>query len=161
MEVYSYDEITKEFIGVCIAYESPLEPGVYHQPAHTTTIAPPENQDIEHKMVIWENNSWKFQDRPPREKTIEELHQEDVANFVPPTAMELLRSQRDKKLKNTDWMVMRALTTTGTIPEELKTYMQELRDLPSVSEPRRIQEDEMLYVLDPESVQWPKIPENL
>jgi hypothetical protein len=163
MEVYSYDEITKEYIGKSIAFESPLEPGVYHYPARTTTIIPPENSDPINEMVVWNENNknWEIVERPPREKTFEELRQEDIDNFIPPTAMDLLRIQRDKRLKRTDWLVMRALTTTGTIPEGLKTYMQELRDLPSVSEPRMIQEDVMFYVLDPESVQWPVFPDNL
>ena len=163
MEVYSYNSETCEYIGITTAFESPMEPGVYHHPACTTTIKPPTNNDPEHKMITWdkENKKWSIVDRPPREKTIEELRQEVIDNFVPPTAMELLRAQRNKKLKNIDWMITRYLTTTGIIPEELKIYMQQLRDLPSVSEPRRIQKDVMLYVLDPESVQWPVFPENL
>jgi hypothetical protein len=160
MEVYSYNQETFEYIGTTIAFESPLEPGTYHYPAHTTTIVPPTNNDPEHKMITWdkENKKWSILDRPPREKTIEELRQEDIDNFVPPTAMELLRAQRDKKLKNIDWMVTRYLTTTGTIPEELKNYMQQLRDIPEHTNPRMIQESEMFYVLDPESVVWPEIP---
>jgi hypothetical protein len=111
-------------------------------------------------MITWdkENKNWSIVDRPPREKTIEELRQEDIANFIPPTPMELLRAQRDKKLKAIDWMVTRYITTTGTIPEELKNYMQQLRDIPEHTNPRMIQESEMFYVLDPESVVWPEMP---
>ena len=161
MEVYSYNQETFEYIGTTIAFESPLEPGVYHHPAYTTTTVPPTNNDPEHKMITWDKEKWSIVDRPPREKTIEELRQEDIDNYVPPTAMELLRTQRDKRLKNIDWMVTRYLTTTGIIPEQLKIYMQELRDLPAISEPRSIKKDVMLYVLDDESVQWPVFPENL
>ena len=162
MQVYSYNPSTKEYIGTTIAFESPLEPGVYHYPAHTTTIAPPENNDKDNKMIIWNSNNkaWSVVERPPREKTFEELRQEEIDNYVPPTPMELLRSKRDKKLKQADWMAMRALTTTGVIPEELKIYMQELRDLPSISEPKSIKEDSMLYLLDETSVNWPVLPEN-
>lgn len=158
MEVYSYDQNTHEYIGKTIAFESPLEKGVYHYPAHTTIIAPPENDDIEHKMVVWDIDAWRFKNRPPREKTIEEMHEEDIANFKPPTPMELLRNARDKRLRAVDWAVMRSLTTTGTIPEELKNYMQALRDLPENSNPTMIKEDVMLYVLDESSVIWPVKP---
>ena len=160
MEVYSYNDETCEYIGTTIAFESPLEPGVYHHPACTTTIKPPINNDPEHKMITWdkENKKWSIVDRPPREKTLEELRQEDIDNFIPPTPMELLRTQRDKKLKAIDWMVTRYITTTGTIPEELKNYMQQLRDIPEHTNPRMIQESEMFYVLDPESVVWPEMP---
>lgn len=160
MEVYSYNDETCEYIGITTAFESPLEPGVYHHPACTTTIKPPTNNDPEHKMITWdkENKKWSIVDRPPREKTIEELHQEDIDNFVPPTPMELLRNARDKRLKAVDWAVTRSLTTTGIIPEELKNYMQELRDLPANSNPTMIKEDVMLYVLDESSVIWPTKP---
>lgn len=163
MEVYSYNDETCEYIGITTAFESPLEPGVYHHPACTTTIKPPHNEDPEYKMITWdkENKKWSIVDRPPHEKTIEELRQEDIDNYVPPTPMELLRIQRNKRLRAVDWIVMRSLTTIGTIPEELKTYMQELRDMPQNSEPRSIKVDDMLYVLDGESVQWPVFPENL
>ncbi len=160
MEVYSYNSETCEYIGITTAFESPMEPGVYHHPACTTTIKPPTNNDPEHKMITWdkENKKWSIVDRPPREKTLEELRQEDIDNFIPPTPMELLRAQRDKKLKAIDWMVTRYITTTGTIPEELKNYMQQLRDIPEHTNPRMIQESEMFYVLDPESVVWPEMP---
>lgn len=158
MEVYSYDQNTHEYIGKTIAFESPLEKGVYHHPAHTTIIAPPENDDIEHKMVVWDIDAWRFKDRPPKEKTLEEMRQEDIDNYKVPTPMELLRYARNKRLKEVDWIVMRSLTTTGTIPEELKVYMQALRDLPDHSNPTMTKEDDMLYVLDESSVNWPVKP---
>ena len=86
------------------------------------------------------------------------MHEEDIANFKPPTPIELLRNARDKRLRAVDWAVMRSLTTTGTIPEELKNYMQALRDLPENSNPTMIKEDVMLYVLDESSVIWPVKP---
>ena len=158
MEVYSYDQNTHEYIGKTIAFESPLEKGVYHYPAHTTIVAPPENDDIEHKMVVWDIDAWRFKDRPPKEKTLEEMRQEDIDNYKVPTPMELLRHARNKRLKQVDWAVMRALTTTGTIPEELKVYMQALRDLPEHSNPTMTKEDDMLYVLDESSIDWPVSP---
>tara|TARA_Y100000389_G_C17307558_1_gene436208 strand:- start:284 stop:766 length:483 start_codon:yes stop_codon:yes gene_type:complete len=158
MQVYSYDKETREYIGKTIAFESPLEKGVYHYPACTTIIPPLENTDKENKMVVWDIDVWRLKDRPPREKTIEEMHQEDIDNFKPPTPMELLRNSRNKRLKAVDWAVMRSLTTTGTIPEELKNYMQALRDLPTNSNPTMIKEDVMLYVLDDSSVVWPVKP---
>lgn len=158
MDVYSYNQHTKEYIGMCTAHESPLEPGVYHIPACSTKMVPPINDDNEHKMIVWNETEWKIQDRPPREKTLEEIRQEDIDNFVPPTPMQILRAQRDKRLKAIDWMVTRSLTTTGVIPEELKNYMQQLRDIPEHTNPRLIQESEMFYVLDPESVVWPEMP---
>ena len=56
MQVYSYNPSTKEYIGTTTAFESPLEPGVYHYPAYSTTIIPPENNDKDNKMIIWNEN---------------------------------------------------------------------------------------------------------
>ena len=42
MEVYSYDPETKEYLGTTVADRSPLEKGVFHMPAFTTTVKPPE-----------------------------------------------------------------------------------------------------------------------
>jgi hypothetical protein len=42
MIVYSYSSYTLQYNGLTDAFESPLEPGVFHHPAHTTTIAPPD-----------------------------------------------------------------------------------------------------------------------
>jgi len=42
MIVYGYDQNTLKFTGITDAFESPLEPGVYHIPACSTQEAPPE-----------------------------------------------------------------------------------------------------------------------
>ena len=40
-----------------------------------------------------------------------------------------LRAERDTLLNETDWIVIKAKETGGTIPSAWKTYRQELRDL--------------------------------
>lgn len=50
-------------------------------------------------------------------------------------AMNILRIERNKKLSDLDWEVTKAMSTTGTVDAKLKTYMQELRDLPSSANP--------------------------
>lgn len=39
--VYAFDPRTREFIGMTVADESPLEPGVYLLPANTTDVPLP------------------------------------------------------------------------------------------------------------------------
>ena len=57
-----------------------------------------------------------------------------------------LRQERNKRLAECDWVVIRATSTNTPVPEEWKTYMQALRDLPSTTE-------------DPANPVWPVPPE--
>ena len=49
----------------------------------------------------------------------------DAANNV--------RTERDNKLAATDWVITKAKETSTNIPSAMKTYRQELRDLPTTS----------------------------
>jgi hypothetical protein len=57
-----------------------------------------------------------------------------------------LRSIRDDLLKQSDWVVIRSTSTDTPVPDEWKTYMQALRDLPSNTE-------------DPANPVWPVAPQ--
>ena len=56
--VYDYDSITKEYIGLTESYESPLEPGKFLLPAHSTNIEPPE--EIQGKARCFINEEWVY-----------------------------------------------------------------------------------------------------
>jgi len=56
-----------------------------------------------------------------------------------------LREERNKRLSQCDWVGIRAFTTNTPVPEEWKTYMQALRDLPATTE-------------DPSNPVWPQEP---
>ena len=56
MIVYSYDPETGEYLGIEEAQESPLEPGVYLLPAHSTLLPPPLTEGKE--LPIFINNEW-------------------------------------------------------------------------------------------------------
>ena len=58
-----------------------------------------------------------------------------------------LREERNKRLSQCDWVATRAFTTNTPVPEEWKTYMQALRDLPANTE-------------DPSNPVWPQEPTN-
>ena len=64
--------------------------------------------------------------------------------------MKLLREERDRRLKETDWRASSDLI----ISEAWKSYRQSLRDLPALSTPTLDSNDD----LDLTSVEWPTSP---
>ena len=56
-----------------------------------------------------------------------------------------LRQERNRRLTECDWVTLKAYSMGTPVPEEWKTYMQTLRDLPSTTE-------------DPENPVWPVQP---
>lgn len=56
--VYSYDPATGKYTGTTVADESPLEPGVYLLPAHSTETPPPEVG--EHEAALWDGETWSL-----------------------------------------------------------------------------------------------------
>lgn len=56
--VFAYHPVTKEFMGESIAYESPLEPGVFHLPANTTDITP--GAAVPNEALVWSDTSWRY-----------------------------------------------------------------------------------------------------
>ena len=57
-----------------------------------------------------------------------------------------LRAERDRRLAKCDWVVIRSTSTDTPVPDEWKTYMQALRDLPTTTE-------------DPANPVWPVAPQ--
>ena len=55
-----------------------------------------------------------------------------------------IRSQRDNLLSQSDWVIIKAKETGGTISSAWKSYRQDLRDIPSQS--------------DPDNITWPTKP---
>ena len=57
-----------------------------------------------------------------------------------------LRAERDRRLAATDWVTLKAYSTSTPVPEAWATYMQALRDLPATTG-------------DPKNPVWPAVPE--
>ena len=68
------------------------------------------------------------------------------------SAEDLLRKDRNKKLENTDWEMLKGLET-GADMTALKKYRQDLRDLPANSSPE-LDDNDVLT-----NVTWPTKPE--
>lgn len=66
----------------------------------------------------------------------------------------LLRIERDRRLAEVDWMIIKFMSLGQPIPSELSEYMQTLRELPTNSTPTLNE----YYELDLSSVTWPAKP---
>ena len=80
-------------------------------------------------------------EKPPKEEFEAKLQE-----LIDAQPWNELRAERDMRLAKCDWVVIRATSTDTPVPEEWKTYMQALRDLPTVTE-------------DPANPVWPVPPE--
>ena len=66
----------------------------------------------------------------------------------------LLRVERDKRLRDTDWVVTKAMENGTSVATNWKTYRQALRDLPASSTPKL----DTRGGLDHTSISWPTKP---
>ena len=78
-----------------------------------------------------------------------------VAELKAAEPMRLLRIKRDKLIGQSDWRIVMAKETGTNIPAAWKTYRQALRDLPASSDPKLIDDTDLL---DMSSVTWPTPP---
>ena len=86
-------------------------------------------------------------DNLPEEYTEEQYNQE-YSRQEEIVATEELRTERNRRLVECDWVVIRATSTDTPVPEEWKVYMQALRDLPAITE-------------DPANPVWPVRPDEV
>ena len=82
-------------------------------------------------------------EKPPKEEFEAKLQE-----LIDAQPLKELRTERNKRLAECDWVVIRATSTDTPVPEEWKVYMQALRDLPSTTE-------------DPANPVWPVRPDEV
>lgn len=101
------------------------------------------NIDLE---LIWNEEVGVYTEAPftiPTQQECDDYWNNTLKNEL---AVKALRRRRNKLLTECDWVVIRATSTDTSIPDEWKTYMQALRDLPSNTE-------------DPANPVWPVAPQ--
>jgi hypothetical protein len=93
----------------------------------------------------YEHLTWLSDDipKPTKEELLEKVEQLRVER-----PLKDLRIERDRRLTECDWVTLRSYSTDIPVPDEWKTYMQALRDLPSVTE-------------DPANPVWPVRPDEV
>ena len=90
----------------------------------------------EYELIVFPEG-WE---KPPKEEFEAKLQE-----LIDAQPWKELREERNKRLTRCDWVATKAFTTDTPIPDEWKTYMQALRDLPS-------------NTTDPENPVWPQAP---
>ena len=100
-------------------------------------------------MITYSTDDWNLKvwdtlvvdEKPPKEEFEAKLQE-----LIDAQPLKDLRTERNKRLTECDWVVTRATSTDTPVPDEWKTYMQTLRDLPSTTE-------------DPTNPVWPTSPQ--
>lgn len=110
---------------------------------------------IQTLMALYPDKAWTVDDdsydgigwgdMEESERPTEEFLELKRQELIDAQPLEKLREERNKRLSQCDWVTLKAYSTGAPVPEEWKTYMQALRDLPANTE-------------DPSNVTWPHEP---
>ena len=155
-KIYNYHPNTGEYLAQSRADESPLEPGVYLLPAHSTDLAPPQPPDT--MVAVFRGGAWHLEE-DHRGKTywladgsrhtvsaIGPMRADALDKAPPPPPSQVAlrkRNARNTALAATDWLVIRhqddllasrAPTLDETQLATLLRYRKALRDLPAVQD---------------------------
>ena len=147
--------------------ESPLEPGVFLQPANSVDSPAPPTFDSSTHEAIWsdETNTWTVkkiyiggynsQEEEDEDIARNQITEETVANI---DVNSFIRGKRNALLAETD--IFATISVDGpAMPESVKTYRQALRDLPSnVSNPSLSLVDGRIQL---NNVTWPNVPQEV
>ena len=98
-------------------------------------LVPKASFNVSGGKVFWHDN---------RSQPTEEQIQEKIAELQAAEPLRLLRLERDQLLSQSDWRDLPSYP--GSNQEAWRTYRQQLRDLPSTT--------------DPSNPTWPTAPEN-
>ena len=106
-----------------------------------------ENYGIDPSIGMSWGETWESIKLPEGwEKPPKEEFEAKLQELIDAQPWKELREERNRRLAQCDWVVIRSASTETTVPEEWKTYMQALRDLPA-------------NTMDPENPVWPTPPE--
>ena len=112
MLVYNYDSVLKFYVSTSEADESPLEPGVWLIPAHSTTIEPPFCTEDQIVVFQEDRQEWDIVD-----KVVEEYKEETEA--AKPEVTEEYKEMIKKKVEEKINLLIKA----GLTREEAESFM--------------------------------------
>lgn len=101
------------FVGVTLADESPLEPGVFLMPAQAIEAEPPKH--FPGQRCKWTGAKWEYEDIP--------------APTPAPTAKELCVAEAKRLLAKTDWSQLQDVAGSLMNVGAFMSYRAEIREL--------------------------------
>ncbi|MFO0386325.1 MAG: tail fiber assembly protein [Flavobacteriales bacterium] len=116
-KVFTYHPESGEFTGETIADESPLEPGVWHLPAYSTDVTPPDYQTG--MIRVWNGQSWEFKAAEVKASN-GSVDEDNAAAIV---------RQRNALLAASDWTQLSDAPHSDYEAEKWRYYRQALRDI--------------------------------
>lgn len=122
-----------------------------HTIVHAISLLAP---DANWSIMGDDYNTLQWLSDPALKPSLEALEQK-AAELNAAEPMRLLRIERDRRLAEVDWMVIKSLSLNQPVSTELSAYMQALRDLPNTATPTLTDR----YELDIDSVVWPTKPQ--
>ena len=111
-----------------------------NQPTYTS------EKNVSKLNTTWNADANVYTETPftiPTQQECEECWNSTLGSEI---ALKELRTKRNTLLADVDWVTLKAYSTDTPVPDEWKTYMQALRDLPSNAE-------------DPANPVWPVAPQ--
>ena len=115
----------------CTAYESPLEPGVWHMPADSCDSEPPPF-DIDTHIAVFDGTDWEVKTKPGPEGVEDpEPTAAGYSDFRTWNPMMIMRNQRRALLEKTDiFLAVNDFPIDDATRQAWQDYRKELRDLP-------------------------------
>ena len=105
--VYNYNPDTGEYLGPETAHESPMEPGVYLMPAHSTEVEPPETG--EHQAAVYSDGAWTLVEDHRGEvwydTATQERHEIKTLGIVPETWTQIVPTDPESIWNGAAWEV--------------------------------------------------------
>lgn len=105
--VYNYNPDTGEYLGPETAHESPMEPGVYLMPAHSTEAEPPEAG--EHQAAVYSDGAWTLVEDHRGEvwydTATQDQHEIKTLGVVPETWTQIVPIDPESIWNGTAWEV--------------------------------------------------------
>ena len=99
------------------------------------------------------DNAGAFDANNQKVEIDELLVQAKIQELQAAEPMRLLRLERNRRLTDVDWVVIRAYSQKQDVSEDWANYMQALRDLPATAEPTLDKQGNLT------NIDWPEVPE--
>ena len=102
------------------------------------------------KVVVKSDGTSEVIELTDDEETALDAQEKAWADAKPAKRFLHLRAVRDRLLEESDWIVAKSLEAGTAVPDEWKSYRQNLRDFPATLDNSS--------VLDEENITWPAKP---